>query len=814
MERLEDGTGASTVANDDGDQSSTGKPSRRSSISYKRSSTGSNSSVTMNIAGLPTPEMTPTSFGRRYSNAESLSHASDTGSGGGGGTDEFFPPNPPTQSRPLSTSEQHFLFKSHNALLARITDLERALSVRRRESGGGYSQTGSMSSRPVSVAESSFSSSGDERYSRRGSMGSSEPSDEMLRLIADLKAERDELKRDVDGWRTRVNNLENQTGVLAKRVDNERRDAWVARSRVGLLEVEKGVLAKKLEAVDELLELHESEKELWDQEKKSLRKENDLLKTRVGCLEGELESVKKELESERVKSRLSNLKAQEEAEVDPMATPTPRTFETFNRSAPFGKKHGLGFMSVDSESSTTDVEPDSSDDGQRAFGYALKSVQEDDGDEDYYSEEDNGLAGYEDQEDADVSLMEEDESSSFGSEDEMPRSIGYLQQQPQRSSSPTTPTRQVFTPPKPTHVRRATLSRTWTFPKGPAAPQPAAPKEEEDDTVDRFFGCLDDGGSETAGSVPNSPSAYSYEKSKGLFSSGFKFAEDDNASFFLPPGVGVPVDEEPENERQLFVVTEEDEEEEETQIDSDVDDGDMFGEIGGIRITFTPPQEEPEAKEAKQIQVSPVKSTSPPPTLPALDFSGFDDQEEEEQEEDKGAIPFNFGRPLVEEGKPSPPQIVVPMTPPSSIPRPSSQFSALSSPSIRPASPSMIPRVASPSSIPRSASFKSPVFESPSKKVMPMRAVVAMSNLPANSFITPPTKRGGVVPSFIPQPASSPSPMRTFSAPSKPKVVSAPTFIRQPTRKPLLPSTNAPKVVGTTNGSTLIPQPHIMRTCY
>ncbi|KAG5221829.1 hypothetical protein IMY05_C4235000100 [Salix suchowensis] len=169
------------------------------------------------------PEYTPTSD-RRYSIASSASDES-------------------SMSRPLSVSEQHFLFKQHNALLARITDLERALSSRERST-----------SRPVSFT--SDGSCGQRTHSP--SMSVNEPDDEMLRLIVDLKAERDELKRDVEGWRHRVGDLEKQIGVFAKRVENERREAWVARSRVGLLEVEKNGLEKSLSTktveVEEALE--------------------------------------------------------------------------------------------------------------------------------------------------------------------------------------------------------------------------------------------------------------------------------------------------------------------------------------------------------------------------------------------------------------------------------------------------------------------------------------------------------------------------------------------------------------------------------
>lgn len=750
------------------------KPSKRSSISYKRSS--QNSVTMMNMAGLPTPEMTPT-FGRRYSK-DSISNSTD---------DEVFAGHP-TQTRPLSASEQHFLFKSHNALLARITDLERALSMRRRESGG-YSN--GSSSRPASVA-SSFSSSSDMLNS-----ASSEPSDEMLRLIADLKSERDELKRDVDGWRTRVSDMENQMNVLTKRVENERRDAWVARSRVGLLEVEKDVLKKKMEELDNLFAAHEEEKNSWDREMTKLKTENADSKARIVELESQLEQVKKELENERQK------KVKEEN--DPLATPTPRSFETFGRPLTLNKKHGLGFASVDSESSLTDVEAESSDDIHRPFGFPLKSVEEENDDDVYSEEEDNGLAGYEDEDEADTDMSLQS-SSSFDSEEDLPRSVSHLHNSV-LPTSPTTPRPQVFTPPRTSHQRRATLSKTWTFPFGGQLQTP--PKEEEDQHVDKFFGCLEDD-SDTTGAVPSSPSQYSYEKSKNIFSSGFKFAINDDASFFLPDGVGIPISEdEPEpEEKRLSVVAEDEEEEEEEETQSEIDDDEnMFGEAGGICITFTPPDEEEEVEEVKQIQVcSPVKRTSEPPILPALNF-GEDDGEEEEEEDLSRAIPFNFGRPLKVESESSPapaPPVMIVVTPPSSTGRPTS--------------PSMIPRPASPSGIPRPVNVKTSVAEpdvSPTPatdfKAAPIRVIGNTTN--SNSFVTPPNKRGGVTPSFIPQPVASPSPIRTMpSAVTKPKVITTSTFIRQPSRKPLLPANSGKG--GSSNGSPLIPQSPAIRRSY
>ena len=702
------------------------KQTRRSSISYKRSS--SQCSITVNCTGLPTPEVTPT-FPRQSSNAESVS----------AGEDEFFP-SLSTQSQPLSTSEQHFLFKSHNALLARITGLERALSVRRRESNS-YSNSNGGNSRPLSVVSTTSTSD----------VGSSEPSDEMLCLIADLKVERDELKRDVDGWRTRVADLESQIGIFAKRVENERREAWVARSRVGLLEVEKATLSKKLDGVDELVALHDKEKEFINDQRTALKKENEEFKKRLDALEAELEFVKRELELERSKNLT----------VDQLSAPIPRSLDDRLGT----KKRGLGFMSLDSESSTTDVDPDSSDDN---LGFGLKVVQESDvSDENDYSEEDP-LVGYEDEEDTDISFQS---SSSCGSDDDLPRSTHHL------ISAPTTPKpsslTQAFTPPRSTQGPGATLTMSWTFPKGVQAQTQSADYDDED-TIDRFFGCLDDDDS----SVPNSPSTYSLERSKSIFASGFKFAPaDDNTSFFLPNDVLPAVAEEAQEEKRLPAIVEEAEDDcNEDEVDNSED---MFGEIGGIRITFTPADEEPKVDEVKQLQVSPAKPGSPPPTLPALSFG----DEVIDGEDEASQIPLNFGRPLADERQPSPPTIAFPamMTPPSSIPRP------------------VIPRPLSSSSELTSCPPSKPSVDS------------ASLNFSSNSYVTPPTKRGGNLPSFIPQPVSSPSPMRVSACPSNIRTVPMSTFIRQPVRKPLLPEVaNGRKGLGALNGST--PAPIIRRS--
>jgi hypothetical protein len=694
--------------------------------------------------------MTPTSFDRRYS--ISGSRRSSTSSG-----EEDFFPNHPTQTRPLSASEQHFLFKSHNALLARITDLERALSSRR--SSGGFSNNGS--SRPVSVA-SNISSSSD--YDVNG-----EPSDEMLRLISDLKAERDELKRDVDGWRTRIGDMERQMGVVTKRVEDERREAWVARSMVGLLEVEKGVLQRKCEGMEQLIADSEDEKA-------ALKKDNGKAKQRISSLEVELEQVNRQLNEER--------KLRKEVDTDMMATPTPRTAEPRSRVVAYSVKRGLGFTSVDSQSSITDVED--SFETSHKFGFSLNSVAEED-DEGVLSEEDNGLAGYEDEEDSDVSFHS---SSSLGSEADFPRSVTRLQTDFPTSVAPTVPRVASSAPVpapmaalRPTHAPRASLSKTWTFPMGAQA---SAARENVDPEVDRFFGCLEDlDGESSAGSTPASPSAYTYEKSKGLFSSALKLAatdDDDHSPFFFPGDVGVEV-----QDKGLASVIEEDEDDSKTEVE---DDEDMFGDIGGIRITFTPP----EAEESFDYDrsPSPVK-----PSIPTINF--FDDMDEEEEV----AVPFNFGRPAAAKVVSTPPSVLI--TPPSSDPRPAS------------------PRAASPSSIPRATTSYKPKLTQPDFTTFtPPKAIPTRVSPPtgyiSNAFVTPPNKRGGTMPSFIPQPISSPSPMRNVAVSAKQKTAPSLTFIPQPQRKPLTLANNVTKnqntSSGAANGSTFKPQISTMRTYY
>lgn len=559
--------------------------SRRSSISYFSSQDPSPSPVT----GLPTPEMTPTSD-RRYSASSESSSASSLGS---------------RSSRSLSTSEHHFLYQAHTALVQRISDLERALSAR-------------PPSRPQScVSEAS---------------GPSEPTDEMLQLVMDLKAERDELKKDVDGWRTRVSDGANQVSLLMKRVEVERREAWVARERAGLIEIEKKSLEKTV-----------AEKEIWGQE--GWRKYEAAHEEMVTVLEECQELREKTSRCEELQAECTKLAAalmeerrkreEVERELDSLlTTPTPQRDSKYHtppvsRTMIFAKRSGLGFRSMDSTGSFTDVE--SLSDPSERPQFSLKSVIEEDEHGSYSQElsqsdssEVDCLAGYEDEdEDDDYDMQPSLSSSSFG-DDDVPREISHLldasmcSEVPELTSSRSTSSSPVPASPLQGHGRRASLVKAWTFPHAAHA-TPLVPREAE--VIDHFFGCLED--------VDNSPpidsQLHSVESCKIIFSQALAEADDDLPPFYIPAAVGVEVPTF-ESRTVLDVVAEEDEEEVDESDGSVAEDNDVteiVGQVvdGGIIFTFTPP---PDFDVPEDVPVAqPASSSEQQPSSPESEQTSF-----------------------------------------------------------------------------------------------------------------------------------------------------------------------------------------------
>ncbi|KAH7888077.1 hypothetical protein F5I97DRAFT_1936078 [Phlebopus sp. FC_14] len=682
---------------------------KRSSISYKHSIDS-----TRDVA-LPSPEMTPTE--RRFSSSSDQSTLVE---------------------QPLTPAEQHFLFRSHKVLLARINELERTL----RSRSSSFSRRDSYAASEVSTA-------------------SSEPSDEMLQLISDLKAERDELKRDVDGWRMRVADANKQTGILAKRIDVERREAWVARSRLGLLELENSKLEKAMDEKTEVLQQSLAHNAELTRELDELKDEMTRLNARIQDNDGAVDEcmrLRAVLEQECIR-RQELEKLLDAAGL--LNTPTiPHSVTDHEKkypTRPIGiRPRGLGFQSVDSESSTTDVE--SADDSFGKVKATLDAVTEEDDHED--SGDEDGLAGYEDEEDSDLSFSSPG-GSSVGSGDELDVKINILPPADEVNRSSSTANSA-----KLAHFRHASLSKTWTFPRG----QAVAPVEQRDE-IDRFFGCLDD--------ADTTPPLGSDEMNKGMFSSAFDCVDEhDMPPFVIPCDVGVVV--ESSSSRSLDVVLEEDEE------DGDADDEDeLVGEQveGGIRFTFNPPPTI--CITPPEICVTPPLDISIPPsdaqsTTRAVSRKPAPSDDASEDDVDSSS-----------QCGPTKDQIIEPISPPMTA-----------SPPMSDGSPRPCSRSATPSSIPRATSLRSFSPKTPPTSFTPSKAgggrFTAPTNYSSNSFVTPPSKQGGSVLSFIPQPVNSPSPSK-YSAPTKERTTVAPLRSRQ-------------SEPGAINGSTFKPQLPLSQT--
>jgi len=703
------------------------RPRRRSSITYKPSPHG----VATGYADLPTPEMTPTFKARLCSTAEPVHNSK---------SDEFFPGG--SENRPLSVSEQHFLVKSHDALLVRITDLERALTDRQRVSFG-YAR--------LDIRESGHTSTPSETNDI-----SSEPSDEMLRLIADLKAERDELKRDVDGWRNRVGDMEKQMTMLTNRLESERRDAWLARSQAGILEAEKECLEKKLEEVERIVkELSMQNLALTTAREQTMR-ENQDMKVKTQELEEQIEIARRELQNAR------DLRTLQDDECS--ATPIVRPSSSRPKSS-YGRN--TTFASIDSlESSATEVEIESADDCEARFNFMLKVVQEEEESVEPDSEEDSGLVGYEDEEDSDASFRS---SSSFDSMDDPDQSSV-------QPTTPSTPKSSIVavspllpsSTQHPIHQSSGSWSKSWTFPR--ADKLPTVPRYNKKNSIDYFFGCVDDGSSSESGSAPCSPSQYSYEKRRSLFMNGLKEAGEDDSPFFLPQGISFAAED-----QSLGVVPEEREEKENEETTEDIEfDEDMFGEMGGITITLSPPEPEDDKPVIDPPQLVISHPIERPPQLPMLDFDNDDD------------TGFSFGRVLEDSRS-------IKKVNGAKMPSPEvASVGSLSTVTQSPSSPSHT-RLISPSAIPRSSIIKS----------TPLARTFDVS-------IMPPSRSDNISHSLIPQAVFSPFPIRNAPVSGHSKLTETSTFSSQPQKRPRDGSVLQSR--GSSNGSNPT-SPIVVCTC-
>ena len=119
----------------------------------------------------------------------------------------------PGRSTASSSDDAHaaYLTQSHTSLLERIAELENALTIRDDQS------------------EATLAG----------------PSEELLGMLADLKTERDNLKKELDDAHTKTAEYEKQAAILNRRVDNERREVWVTKEKLAIAEAASKVIEEE-----------------------------------------------------------------------------------------------------------------------------------------------------------------------------------------------------------------------------------------------------------------------------------------------------------------------------------------------------------------------------------------------------------------------------------------------------------------------------------------------------------------------------------------------------------------------------------------
>lgn len=223
--------------------------------------------------------------------------------------------NTPTLERPLSPTEQVFLYRSHVSLIGRISELEEIIARnqqqhkdtehRRRGRSRGLSPGSDVSTVSSYVhrhgrfeSSASNASTSTSLDSASPSISSSEPSDELLQLITDLKAERDSLMHDVQSYQLRVAELEKTISTLTRRIETERRESWVAQERMNVLEIERRCAAEEVARLKDVLKDLQVEVTEFERVKMGLKREQQ----RIASLENQVEAVRRDLDLEKVKS--------------------------------------------------------------------------------------------------------------------------------------------------------------------------------------------------------------------------------------------------------------------------------------------------------------------------------------------------------------------------------------------------------------------------------------------------------------------------------------------------------------------------------
>ncbi|KIO30239.1 hypothetical protein M407DRAFT_157080 [Tulasnella calospora MUT 4182] len=211
------------------------KQRRRGSIGYRRSGEDHNpnlSQSSLRRKSLPmTPGLTPNSTvsGRSTS------------------------PDTPSDSMSSSrASSEFFQSQAVSSLLSRIASLEEALAISTAATSPSSDARMSFSivERLASLEEEDDCVAKKVHIPQPGR----QPTDDLIDVIADLKAERDDLNNDIVGWRTRCADLTHSTEALQRRLADERRELLLLHQRLSTVTTDlNDSRSAKLKLEDELV---------------------------------------------------------------------------------------------------------------------------------------------------------------------------------------------------------------------------------------------------------------------------------------------------------------------------------------------------------------------------------------------------------------------------------------------------------------------------------------------------------------------------------------------------------------------------------
>ena len=301
--------------------------------------------------------------------------------------------------------------------------------------------------------------------------------EELIALVADLKASRDTLHAKASAAEAKVAELDHAAELLKKRLESARQEAWQAKDRADILQLEVQGLEQEVSSL-------RREKSTWEIEKKGWKKE-------LSSLEGRVEELRAERDQAHVALDEANASLQPRRVGGMSSSSTATTLfeacgdESFESCRlPMTSTSGALFKSKDhGEPQLGSVAEEEEDESSRhikqAFGslragFAANSAgdaaySDDDSDND---EESHGVGSYEDEPtgfDAFIQhTMEEDDEMMEDFDDA--RDSEHEQSGP----TPTPPPMPAFIPVEQhsrpdSHARRTSLVTNWRFPAGPAA---------------------------------------------------------------------------------------------------------------------------------------------------------------------------------------------------------------------------------------------------------------------------------------------------------------------------------------------------------